>query len=219
MLIYTPKEANISKNDKKFELLSAYHIRRVLGGGGEGIVYLAGERNGSRRLILKVFHEARSFDWLPGLPVYVRLINANNIGLPEINLIINNNNEIIAAVDPYVPLFSFHWRILDLHEKIAQSIVGSYCIKQYYLMTECGLILWDPPLHNIMVDRYGTWHYCDIGGGIGLLNSPYIQKHGLLEYGFLNLIFSIYHKTLHHLILPREDYSYDTSCQYWDNEW
>jgi hypothetical protein len=70
-----------------------------------------------------------------------------------------------------------------------------------------------------MVDRSGSWHYCDIGGGIGLLNSPYIHKLGLLEYGFLNLILSIYHKTLHNLIMPSEDYSYDTSCTYWDNEW
>jgi len=195
------------------DILSDYHVQRVLGSGREGTVYLVEDKERLGELVLKVFHEPHTSDWLPGLPVYADKVMANDLGLPEVNLLYYRD-EIIGAVYPYVQLSSLHWRILNSIEIVAQSIVGAYCDMQYYLMSEHGLALSEPGLPHFMVDKNGRWHYLDIGGGICLLNHSFVHKHGLIGYGFANMLMSIYNKNLYDLMKPVEDYSYDVPCIY-----
>lgn len=203
-----------------YNVLDDYRVHRLLGRGGEGTVYLAEKKQSPGLLILKVLHDPVTDDWLPGLPVYARKIRPNGFGLPLAKLIYREN-KILGVVYPYIPLTSLHWRILHSNEKVAQSVIGSYCRKQHYLISEYGLALWDPTMPNMMVDKAGKWHYCDMGGGIGMIDHPYLIRNGLLGYGFASLLMSIYNKTLYQLIMPGspENYSYDAPCIYWQNEW
>lgn len=200
------------------EKFTGFSVQKVLGQGGEGIVYLVKDQGRSKEFVLKVFHEPHPCDYLSGLPIYANRIRKNDVGLPEITLIYHDEN-IIGLVYPYVPLELIHWRIMERNEQVAKSIIGSYCKKNYFLMTNHGLVIYDPPMPNFLVDRMGLWNYIDIGGGIGLTDSAYIKKHGLLGYGFASLIMSIYNKTLYHLMMPQEDYSYEIPCVYCQNEW
>lgn len=200
------------------DIFNHYYVRKVLGKGGEGTVYLVEDKESSNKFILKVFHEPHSVDWLPGLPVYAEKIKANDFGLPEVE-VIYSGDEINGVVYPYVQLRSLHWRILNSIKNVAQSVVGSYCDKQYYLMSDHSLALWDPHLSNFMVDETGKWHYSDIGGGICPLDHPWARKHGVIGYGFASLLLSIYNINLHQHVSIVEDYSYDEPCIYCKNEW
>lgn len=214
-----PKRMN-TVEEPALDILSHYHVRKLLGKGGEGTVYLVEEEGQPGQFVLKIFHEAKTVDWLPGLPVYVRKIKANDVGLPEAKILFRDE-KIAGVLYPYVQLQSIHWRIQQSNEQVAQSIIGSYCKKQYYLMSLHGLVMWDPSLPNLMVDKNGKWHYCDMGGGIGLLDSKFIHERGLIGYGFASLLMSIYNKYLHQLITPNSqgEYSYDAPCIYCENEW
>jgi hypothetical protein len=203
---------------RTLDILNDYHVKSVLGQGSEGTIYLVEDKDTLKKLVLKVFHEPRTSDWLPGLPVYADKISANDLGLPEVK-VLYNRDEIIGVVYPYVQLRSLHWRILNSFEKVAQSIVGSYCNKQYYLMTHYSLALWDPVVSNFKVDKDGRWHFLDVGGGICLLDHPYVIKRGVIGYGFASMLMSIYNKALHELMMPVEGYSYDAPCIYCSNEW
>jgi hypothetical protein len=212
-----PQRMNTT-DESAVDILSHYHVRKVFGKGGEGTVYLVDKEGESGQFVLKIFHELNTVDWIPGLPVYASKIKANDLGLPEVKIIFRGE-KIAGVLYPYVQLNSLHWRILQSNEQVAQSVVGSYCKKQFYLMSQHDLTLYDPALPNLMVDKNGKWHYCDMGGGIGLLDSTYIHERGLLGFGFASLLLSIYNKTLYHLMMPREDYSYDIPCSYCQNEW
>ena len=199
-------------------ILNHYRLRKVLGQGSEGTVYLVEDKETFNKLVLKIFHEPHTSDWFPGLEIYAEKICANDFGLPEVKLFINRR-EIIGLVHPYVKLSSLHWRILNSNEKVAQSIIGSYCRKQAYLMSEHGLAIFDSVLPHFRVDKNGMWHFVDIGAGIRYVNDSWAQKHGLIGYGFASLIMGIYNKEIHLLMAPVENYSLDDTCVYCKNEW
>lgn len=199
-------------------IVDRFHILKELGRGGEGVVYLVEEKETHKKLVLKVFHKPHPREYLPGLPIYAERIDANHYGLPEVELIFNKD-EITGIVYPYIQLWSLHWRILNSMEWIAQSIVGSYCKKQYFLMSTHNLVLWDPVLTNFMVDRYGVWNYTDIGGGICPLHHPWARQHGVIGYGFTSLLMSIYQKELFKLVPIVDHYSYQDPCIYINNDW
>ena len=203
--------------ESKLDILKDYHVLKVLGQGGEGTVYLVQDKERFSELLLKVFHEPHTPDCLPGLVLYAERVKTNDFGLPAIK-ILYDGDQIIGAIYPYTPLRSIHWRILNSSEKIAQSIIGSYSQMQYYLMTNHGLALYDPPLPNLMVDRDGKWHYSDIGGGICALDDPYVFKRGLMGYGFASLFLSVYNETLYKWVTAMEGYSHNEPCIYCKNE-
>jgi hypothetical protein len=58
-----------------------------------------------------------------------------------------------------------------------------------------------------------------MGGGIGLLDHPYILEYGLIGYGFASLLMSIYNKHLYQYMRPIEGYSYGDPCIYCMNKW
>jgi serine/threonine protein kinase len=205
-------------DDLGLNVLNNYHVLKVLGQGSEGTVYLIEDNERLSQLVLKVFHKRRTSDWLPGLPVYAQKIEANDFGLPVITLLYDKD-EIIGLTYPFVKLSSLHWRITCSITEVAKSLVGSYCQKQYYLMTKHGLALYDPVVSNLMVDDEGQWHYMDIGGGICLLNDPWVRNHGEIGYGFASMLMSIYDLALHKSLMPIEGYSYEIPCVYCNSEW
>jgi len=204
--------------DPPLNILTDYHVLRILGRGCEGIVYLVEDKERLRKLVLKVFHKPYPRDWVPGLIIYADNIIANDNGLPVITLL-QSSDKIVGVQYPYVQLHSLHWRILNLSEQVAQSAFGAYCRMQSYLISEYGLVLPDTPLCHFMVAKDGQWHYLDFGVKVRTMSDPMIPKYGLLGYGFAALLLSIYNKTLHHLMLPVEGYSYDEPCIYCMNEW
>jgi hypothetical protein len=199
-------------------IIANYRVIKVLGKGSEGIVYLVEDKDRANKLVLKLFHEPHSRDWFTGLSAYADNISSNELGLPVTQLLYQKA-DIIGLVYPYVQLYTLHWRIFNIFDKVAMSVVGSYCRKQYYLMTKHGLAIYDPVLLNLMVDKQGRWHYLDIGGGICLLNDPWIRKLGAIGYGFASMLLSIYNVTLHHYIKYQEFYTYDATCFYCSCKW
>lgn len=198
-------------------ILTGYHVLRILGRGCEGTVYFVEDRERLRKLVLKVFHKPYPRDWVPGLIIYGDNITANDYGLPAITLL-QSSDGIVGVQYPYVKLHSLHWRILNSSEQVAQSVFGAFCRMQSYLISEYGIVMPDTPLCHFMVAKDGRWHYLDFGVKVRTTSDPEILRYGLLGYGLADLLLSIHRKNIRELMLLVEGYSYDEPCIYCMNE-
>lgn len=79
-------------------ILTDYHVLRILGLGHEGTVYLVEDKDRLRKLILKVFHKPHPRDGHSGLIIYADNITANDYGLPVITLL--QRSDKIFGVQP-----------------------------------------------------------------------------------------------------------------------
>lgn len=190
-----------------------FEVDRILGKGGEGVVYLAKDPATGGKIIVKSFNKPIQGAISRSLRIYESNVNENNIGLPKIELI-ESDGLITGIKYPYTPLYPLHWRIFNNIEAAGQALFASFCQKQYYLMSSFGLCLTDPGLCNFLMAEDGVFHYIDFGYSIKSTSHPHVQKFSRLGYGFTLLLSEIFQKDFKSEMISMESYSYDLPCRY-----
>lgn len=208
---------SLKNYQQMIESISQYHELGLLGEGAEGTVYLVEDQKFHKKYVLKLFHEPHDKEWYAGLVEYADKIKKNDLGLPIISLI-DLNNEIIGVVYPYVrTIRRLHHRIISF-DGVAKSIVGSYCQIQIFLISQHKLAIVDTGFGNIGVDVRGVWHQLDMGGGIGKLSNPWVQRTDAVGYGFVELLLSIYNFKIYDYMQFSDIQSRDDPCIYSQTE-
>ena len=191
-----------------------WRVIRILGRGGEGIVYLVEDRATSQRWVWKSYHDPVPAAWLPGLAAYQGSVLAPDCpGLPPITLV-QHQDKVLGVRYPYVALYRVHRRILRSIGQVGQALVGAYCQMQHYLMSRHRLSLYDADPVNFMLARDGQFYWTDFGYGVAALDHPSYMKCGLLEYGFATLLLGIHDVNFKLLAQPLESYTYHGPCAY-----
>jgi hypothetical protein len=192
---------------------STYEFLNILGQGGEGTVYLVRDRESGSKRILKIFHSPIQGTSADGLRVYAANIRKNNVGLPTISLV-GNENQVDALHYAHFPLYQVHWRFLVSWEKIGQILFGAYCRMQHYLMSQCGVGLSDTDVGHFLLSQHGQFHFVDYGFAIKSVKHSHYLDQGRLSYGFSMLLLSIHHRNLKLEFMPASAYDYNVPCRY-----
>ena len=191
-----------------------WRLIKVLGEGWEGCVYLIQDKRTRDKKILKVFHQPLPDIWAKDLRFYAdNVAEAGAIGLSPIELVLDSS-EVIGLLYPYQRLYQLNRRILWSVDQIGQSLVGSYCRMQCYLMKKYHMGLWDVSANNFGLDRFGQYWFIDFGYGLASLENPVCLDRGLFEYGFVMLLLSIYDINLREIIPHAKGYSCLDTCIY-----
>lgn len=169
-------------------------IRKYLGGGGEGDVYLLQNATDGALSVLKVFHQARPGRPTQGLQIYADELQAGYEGLPQITLLSGSDDEIVGVIYPFTPLFHVHSRIYHTIPQIAQALLGAYCRMQAHLIREHHIAIKDAPCIQFMLAPSGHFHFVDFGWSVTWLDHPRAVQRGEFAYSFVRLILSIYNE-------------------------
>jgi hypothetical protein len=188
-------------------------IKRILGKGCEGTVYLAEDPASGERLVVKTFFEPIQGTATGALHHYAKTVEANQLGLPIIQ-VIENCGEIIGIKYPYTPLYDIHRRIFENFDHVGQVLFSNYCRMQHYLISNCGLVLTDPWVPNFMMAGDGSFHYIDFGYSIRYINHPGILGSGQIGYSFCTLLADLYHVNIKKFMVLSDGYSHDDPCRY-----
>lgn len=191
-----------------------WRLIRTLGRGGEGAVYLVEDDRSGIRYAAKIFSSPRSKASCIGLQIYSeRIHDAEPLGLPRIELL-ENEKEILGVAYQHHRLHKVHHRLLGSRDQLAQSLAGSYCRMQYYLMSTSKLALWDADSSNFLLRKDGVFQWIDFGWGVAPIDGPVCIEQGLFGYGFAMHLLSLYNVNIKPAVEPSEGYSYTKSCRY-----
>jgi hypothetical protein len=184
---------------------------RTLGQGGEGTVYLVKDGQSGIRYAVKIFLSPRPIASCRGLQIYSdRVADGESLGLPKIELI-ENEDQLLGVAYQHRQLYKVNHHVLGSVDQVAQSLVGSYCQKQYHLMRAGDLALWDADSSNFLLRGDGVFQWVDFGWGVAPTNGPVCIERGLFGYGFAILLLSLYNKPA---VESSEGYSYAQPCRY-----
>ncbi|MCP4356678.1 MAG: hypothetical protein GY796_01510 [Chloroflexi bacterium] len=197
------------------ELNRVYKIRKQLGQGGEGSVYLVKDDASQQERILKIFHKPlhrsqKQWDWLR---LYANSVTVSGDGFFPITLI-QNPDQMVGVTYPYTRLHELHWRIYLNFEQVAQALFGSYCRMQSHLMSYHGMGLIDGNVENFMLADDGNFHYIDYGTCIMPVNREQPPLSGAFGYSFFMMLLSIYHINIKFEATYTDNYSYTKPCVY-----
>jgi hypothetical protein len=208
---------NHSMNEQPAGIGDGWRVLRLLGEGGEGVVYLIEDKATSRRWVLKSFHSPLPAPCLQSLQIYNSGILAGDCpGLPEFELV-QDRDSILGVRYPYVALYHVHWRILRSIGQIGKALVGSYCQLQHHLISRLGIAIWDADPVNFMLARDGYFYWIDFGTAMEVVNRPTGESRGGFEYGFATLLLGIHGINFKLLAQYSESYTYAGPCIYFMN--
>lgn len=194
-------------------IFDSYRALKLLGEGGEGIVFSAEHRITRQKVIVKQFRKPLQRHIARGLAAYADGVTPNRLGLPVIQLI-GDNDRIYGVSYPYSRTDHVHWRVMQRSEQARKTLFGSFCRKQHYLMSQFGVGLWDAVASNFMLDMKGIWHFVDFGYGVAALDHDQCVERGYFGYAFILLLLSIHNFNLRTVLLPSSGYSFERPCVY-----
>lgn len=190
-----------------------FQLVATLGQGGEGTVYKAIQTKTEQQYVVKVFHKPLPKAWAVGLQVYAANIEANDFQLLPIKLWETEEN-IRGVYYPFIRLFRIHRYLINNSQQIAQTIVGSYCRMQHYLISQHGIGLLEPSADHLMLARNGRFSYVDFGYGISTLNHPESNKLNLFGFGLAAFLPSLFNQNLRLSVRPCAGHNFNEPCVY-----
>jgi hypothetical protein len=190
-----------------------WRLKRPLGRGGEGTVYLVEDTGSRLRYVVKLFHRPRSVPESKNLLLYADRVDGPCIGLPKINLVMDSG-QLRGVFYVHRPLYRVHRRLLLGSEHLQKALVGAYCAMQRHLLSRSRMVLWDADAQNFLLDRDGIFHWTDFGWGIAAADHPWNARDGHVGYGFAMLLLSVHGINIKPRVVPQPGYSLAEPCRY-----
>lgn len=190
-----------------------WQIQKVLGRGGEGVIYLVADADADRKFVAKVFHLPRPKQECRSLQTYADRVMGEYPGLPKLELL-EDQDSIHGIAYQYRPLHEVHYRLWDSVDQLAQALVGSYCRMQSHLISTASIAICDPYIRNFLLAPDGRFHWVDFGWGISTIDHPRNLDYGRFGYGCAGFLLSIYGIEIKPAVILTPGYSHAQPCRY-----
>ena len=203
----------MSRVMRPMDIRPNWQVQRILGHGGEGIVYLVADVDTSRRSVVKIFHSPRPKQKCRNLQIYAVRVTGEYPGLPKLDLL-EGEDGVYGIAYAYHPLYRVHYRLWGSLDQLARAMVGIYCRMQAHLISTAGIVLWDADVVNFLLATDGWFHWVDFGWGVAPVDHPWNLERGHVGYGLAMLLLSVHGVNIKPAVQTTPGYSQSQPCCY-----